>query len=536
MRDGNRPIEVHAFVPFLKHAMAPGVPLSRDCCNRSVRTSTFMQSLIIRALGLALVCLLAPTQAPGYSYRLIRSLAGPTGTVVGSKFVFDETRNRFVYPADKEFRVYFEWQAEPGMHTLSAVWKNPEGRVVQISSDVKIETKSTELTAYWIYAIDPAAPSGVWTVEVRINGQPAGSHSFELILPEPPKPQPVVTPVAQPPTLDEIYRSATPSLVWVHRLDPSLRRVDSSSGFVIGAGRVATAFQAIDGAVALEIEFNDGRKVMTNEIWACHRAADWAIVKADTQNVPPLVLGDPKDVAIGQRFIIFNIEGARARMLGGVDFAARENVPGFGERLRITPSPTAESMGGPLLDASGRVVGILGGSCAPGARSSRVGSWISPGLWTRVDVHNGATPITALTKPPYSPSTLETLTQQRVLTPPFQPVPYLTYCGTTRTLPKALNLLMQDSFEFSRADPQLFVYTMWQKKDKTSKVLFSARVYDAINRSLVEIEPKKVSLMENAPSVAWFSLVPDSLGLGTFRVDILINGLPVSRTFFQVVE
>lgn len=387
--------------------------------------------------------------------------------------------------------------------------------------------------AYWIYTIDPDAMPGVWTVEIRINGQPAGSHSFELALPVRPK---APAPAAKPPSLDEIYRTTLPSLVWVHRMDPSLRRIDSASGFVFGPNQVATAFQAIDGAVSLEIEFSDNRKVLSNRVQACDRDADWAIVVADTQGIAPLVTGDPRKATIGERLIVFDVENGRVRLAGGVDLAARQTVPGFGERFRITPALSLESQGGPLLDSWGKAIGILGGSLTPGSRSSRVGTWISPGLWTRADTRNAATPVTVLPKTTEPPVTLETLLQQKVLTPPVQPVPYLTYCGTTRSQPKAQDMSMQDSAEFSRSDREMFVYTMWQKKDKTGKILVSARVYDLHNRQLTEIEGKRISLQENISSVASFRLVPDSLGVGTFRVDILVAGVPVARTFFQVAE
>src|ERR1700722_10198915 len=81
---------------------------------------------------------------------------------------------------DKSFMVYFEWDGPPGAHVLSGLWKAPDGRVVQVSPDVKIESKTTELTCYWTYTIDPQTMPGVWSLEVRIDGQPAGSHNFEI--------------------------------------------------------------------------------------------------------------------------------------------------------------------------------------------------------------------------------------------------------------------------------------------------------------------------------------------------------------------
>jgi hypothetical protein len=95
---------------------------------------------------------------------------------------------------------------------------------------------------------------------------------------------------------------------------------------------------------------------------------------------------------------------------------------------------------------------------------------------------------------------------------------------------------VQDVFEFSRKDPEMFVYTMWRKKDKTGRVVFSARIYGIRNQLRVNVEPKKVTLTEVIPAVLSFKLNPTQLGIGTFRVDILVNDLPVSRTFFQITD
>src|SRR6185437_8728347 len=126
-----------------------------------------------------IVSLLTGHEAAGQS-RLVRSLSGPSGKVVGSDFVLDESRSRFVYPQDRSLTVYFEWEWAPGDHVLVASWRRPDGRVASVSPDVKIQSTSTRLTAYWVFEVVPTLPSGTWTVEVRIDGQPAGSHAFEL--------------------------------------------------------------------------------------------------------------------------------------------------------------------------------------------------------------------------------------------------------------------------------------------------------------------------------------------------------------------
>ena len=112
--------------------------------------------------------------------KLVRSLSGPSGKTVGADFVLDETRNRFVFPNDSSLIVYFQWEAPAGDHVLTGIWKQPDGTVASISPDVKVQTNTTTLNCYWIFSLVPRMPNGAWTLEVRVDGQPAGSHAFEI--------------------------------------------------------------------------------------------------------------------------------------------------------------------------------------------------------------------------------------------------------------------------------------------------------------------------------------------------------------------
>ena len=71
-------------------------------------------------------------------------------------------------------------------------------------------------------------------------------------------------------------------------------------------------------------------------------------------------------VPVGERYLVFNVEKEDVRVIGGVDITARRSVPGFGERIQISPFPASEAAGGPLLNPSGIVAGIVGGTPDPG--------------------------------------------------------------------------------------------------------------------------------------------------------------------------
>ncbi len=493
--------------------------------------------MIVRTLSLLAACVAVAAGQSG-AIRMIRSLSGPSGKVVGTKFVLSETRSRFVFPQDKSLVVYFEWDAPPGSHVLTAMWKGPGGHISSMSPDVKVETSARELKCSWTYVLTDGMGDGIWPVEVRVDGQPAGTHPFEITgtakaVPAPPPPAPRL------PTVDEIFRDGSPSLVWVHKLDDQGRRADTASGFVIGKDRIATAFQAIDCATRVRVEFAGGRAVDADGVLAFSRTQDWAVLKADTADAPSLGLGDPGKIAVGERLIVFTVEGG-ARIIGGIDVAGRRNVPGFGPRIQLTPSLAQEAAGGPLLNTAGLAVGILGGSLTPGGRSGRLVTNVSPALWQSIAAQFAAVPISLLPADlPVSGSKLADLLASGKLTPPIAPMQEFLYGGTAQFMPKnAADPLPPTVTDFSRKDPRVWVYTVWEQKGKLSKGMLSATIYDEQNRVRGNVPPMKISLSNayKSPIRSAFSFGPAPLDAGVYRIDLMWDGRPVWRTFIRITD
>jgi hypothetical protein len=492
---------------------------------------------IVRFVGLSCaVCLLHAAPSGVDAPQLIRSLSGPAGRVAGPKFIFDEIRNRFVYPQDKNLTVYFEWEAPPGLHVLTGSWRQPDGRIASISSDVKVETKSNLLNCYWIFTITPDLPNGIWTLEVRIDGRPAGSHPFEIAGIEVPKQNAAAPEPPKQPSVDEIYKATSPSVVWIYKLDEEGRRVDTSSGFIFAPGRIATAFQSIDSASRLEVEFANGRKVIIDSVLAFSRVADWALLAVDTGSLPAIAHGKPQDVAVGERLIVFNVE-ANARVIGGVDIAGRRTIKEFGERIQISPPLVLEAAGGPLLDLFGRVVAIVGGSLTPGSRFGARAVNLSPSLYTSFNGANAATPILPVFDILAGDSkTLEALTKDGSLTVPIVAIPELGYGGTSAELQKHFTDPMpKEVTDFSTRDPQICVTTLWLRRAKRSKGQVSATIYDVMNHPRVKVEPKKVTMFESPVRVS-FTFAPASLPPGLYRIDVNWDDQPVWRTFVRITD
>jgi hypothetical protein len=487
------------------------------------------RSSLWRSIGLvlpAIVVLVGVASAQVPAPRLVRSLSGPSGKIVGSQFVFDETRSRFVYPQDRTLTVYFEWEFTAGDHVLSATWRQPDGRVASVSPDVKIQTTSTALTCFWIFNLTPESPNGTWTVDVRIDGQPAGSHAFELA---------GLDASAGKFTLDQVFTLYSPAVVRVYKTDQTGRRLDASSGFVIAANAVATAFQSIDAAGGLEVEFADGRKVRATDVVALSRPGDWAILRVDTQNITPLPRNDGQP-AVGSRLAAFSLDGG-TRVIVPVDVGGVSTPTGAGARIKFAPSVPADALGGPLIDDRGNVVGILGGSQTPGARLDTRTMDQYPYLF-RQQSSTAATVIGAmpLTLPAGS-KTLAELRTLSLLTPPLAPMPEFASGGAATDLPKdANNHIIRDRTEFSaRDDAQINVYSYWVKKAKRSKGELSGAVFDTDNQVRATIAPKKIALTDQQQRIA-FAISPKGLPPGYYRVDLCWDGTPVWRLYIRITD
>jgi S1-C subfamily serine protease len=461
--------------------------------------------------------------------RLIRSLSGPSGKIVGSQFVFDETRSRFVYPQDRTLTVYFEWEFAPGDHVLTATWKQPDGRVASVSPDVKIQTTSATLNCFWIFNLAPENPNGTWTVEVRIDGQPAGAHAFELA---------GLDATGGRFTLDRVFTTYSPAVVRVHKIDDAGRRMDTSNGFVIAPNAVATAFQSIDATASLEVEFTDGRRVRVNDVLSLSRLGDWAVLNVDTQNIAPVPHGDGSPTPVGSRLAAFSMD-AGTRIIVPVDVGAVSAPAGYGSRIRFSPAVPAEALGGPLFDERGNVVGILGGSLTPGSRIDQRTVDQNPLLRHQYDAAaNTATAIAGVPLPlPAASKTLAELRTGNILTTPLVPMPELVSGGATTQLPKnAGDRGVLDQTEFSaRDDAQISVYSYWVKKAKLSKGELSATLYDVANQVRGSFPPKKISLGDQPQRLA-LTMSPKGLAPGYYRIDVCWDGKPAWRLYIHITD
>lgn len=496
---------------------------------------TILASVFLLAEPLALGATPVQTSAP--KYRLIRSLSGPSGKVESNRYVLDEVRSKFAVPPDRTVVIFFEWEGVVGKHELSGIWKRPDGRTAAIVP-IQMDVRERRFSAYWTNILDPHMEAGIWELEVRIDGEPAGSHPFEVKVADAPA-QPAASTAAPParrmPSMDELF-SLQKSLVWIHKLDAQGHRADTSTGFVIRSGQVATAFQSIDGASKLGLEFSDGRRIESTDLLAWNRLQDWALIKADTAAIAALTLARTGAVPIGERLMAFNVEGQNVRVIGGVDVTARYNPAPFGERFRVDPILAVQATGSPLLNTFGDVAALVGGSVTPGLRPIQ-----STQAWPpiRYRANEAAIPIRLVPDLVEAPAatSLQSIAAGGEFTAFLESDLNLTNAGTTREMTKDWTRSVEYVHEFRRSDSTITVFSIWQQRLKRKGAQeVSVKVYDVQNRERVTGKPVKLKLTANSPVQTTVAFSPSALTAGLYRVDLLNNGTPVWRTTIVISD
>ncbi len=151
------------------------------------------------------------------------------------------------------------------------------------------------------------------------------------------------------------------------------RNASGGSGFVVSSeGLVLTAAHVLGGATDVTVTLADGRQ-LSGHVVASDGAQDLAVIRlADSGGVVPLDLGSSRALTIGQVAIAIgsplgtftqSVTEGIVSGLGREASIARSGFRGNGARLsgliQTDASVSSGYDGGPLLDSTGRVIGIV---------------------------------------------------------------------------------------------------------------------------------------------------------------------------------
>lgn len=469
----------------------------------------------------------------------MRSVTGSKGSQQAGRYVIEDPRSVFYLRVDTKVIGYFEWEGPLGPHQFEGTWKDPQGKVVLVS-DFQYEATKPNFAGYWTMLVSEAAPAGIWTLEAHIDGELAGSLSFQLVAAPKPPEATLTRPGLAP---SQIYQAALNATVFVERLDADGKPLGRASGFFIGEGQILTAFEAIDGATSLRLIFLDGRHVEVSGILSWNRWEDWAILKAEPVKTALLPRAQANSWAVGDRCFFLDVAEGGGRVIIDGNITGKSNPPRVGERINFTYAPGTAAIGSPLLNEYGDVIGVLGGSLIPGAGALEVGGLLSgrlaPGLSVSYRDSGLATPTEIIPAPTSDarPMTLAELLAKGELLSPLARTDDVAFATLALNLDKRENPAWpsESREEFSHREQRMVVFVLWKSHQKY-KGETVACIYDLDNRPRGQSKPLKLSLRpEQRTEAAWeFNIA--TLPTGIYRVDVLLGSSPAWRRFFRVIE
>jgi S1-C subfamily serine protease len=469
------------------------------------------------------------------SYRVLRSISGSTGHEDSGRYIIDDPRSVFVAGKDTKVTVYFEWEGRTGPHHFEGLWKSPEGKIVLIS-DFRYEAKTAQFSGYWSMLLSEATPSGEWNLEARIDGEPAGTHSFVI------SGSPSSASASGPPLLSsaDLYQKAFDTTVTIEKIDADGTLASRSSGFWIGEGRLLTSFSAIDGASKLRILLRDGSQLTTDHVLAWNRWQDWALLKVDHNPKVWLKRSSAASVKVGDRCVLLEMVTAGAKLADG-SITGKNTFPKTGERLLIASGVTPLSFGGPLLDEYGNYAGILGGGIIPGGdpvrtlsllsetnANSRTIDWESTGLAVPQTVVPEVPPAAAAT------SLADIAARGEMLSPVIK---INAVQSATLGVMGSGNATSLGAYKrvFSHQDKKPIAQVSWQglQKEKFSCVY---RLFNVDNKLVAESKPRDISLNSGKYMTTNWEIPVASVPAGIYRVDLVLSGKTAWREFLKVVD
>jgi TonB family protein len=159
--------------------------------------------------------------------------------------------------------------------------------------------------------------------------------------------------------LANLETKVRPSVIWVTTFDPKGNLLRTETGFCISAdGRFVTTLHAIEGAVNAVAKTADGGIYNVSGVLAASKASDLAVLKADIKPqklLRFLELNKTAELSTGTRVAVVG------SALAGNEGNARETTitPQSPDRLKIAGSTPASSVGAPVVNENGDVIGIV---------------------------------------------------------------------------------------------------------------------------------------------------------------------------------
>jgi S1-C subfamily serine protease len=483
----------------------------------------------------------AQAQGAATQIRLVSVTSGSKSSEKDGKFTIEDPRTTFTVPDDKQVIVYFVWEGPVGPHHLQAVWKDPDGKAVSLA-DMDYKATASPFGAYFGLRLDANVTPGVWTVEAKCDGQPAGSTSFQVNSNLKPTPAP-----AKPPLLStgDAYKLAMASTATVEKLDSSGQVFAQGSAFFVGRDLLATTFGAIDGASSLRVLLPDQKPIPLKGVVSWSRREDWAVLRVAPQSVPPLKMAAAGSAQVGDTCFSLDRSPQGSQTITEGVVTGDAQLPDVGERLNVDFTVQSGASGSPVLNEHGAVIGILEpGVLLPGAdaiETTHAGGPFAmfPVLKNSGVGVNGAAAVPAslvrLPGPAETAITLQGLAAQGQITPLLEGRHSVWRGFMAKGIQRIgeMPLPIEEKYRFSHLDKRAEIMVEW---DATTSLKFQAsmELYDLDNRRLGGSKLTKVSAHAGHKAAPAWTIDVATMPEGIYRVDVLEDSDVVWRAFFRV--
>ena len=489
-------------------------------------SSAVLVSAIAIALAAALPAPPARAQAAAEGgARLVRSTSGTRGVQQGSRYVIEEPRTVFSPDKDRQVVVYFEWEARPGTHHCEARWKDPTGRAVLVSP-IDYQAPTRRFGIYWTMALPEGAARCLWAVESLVDGQPAGTHTFEIGTGA------AVAAVPMRPILSsaEIYKRAVASMARVEGVGSGGELVAQGPAVALDADHVIVGFAAIESAHALRVRLPAGRLLETSELAGWNRRQGWAVVPAPAHGLGVLPRSTTP-MAIGDQLFAVHTSDDGSHVIAETSIVGQEQTAP--ERFKVG-SPLAT--GSPLLDERGDLVGLAFGG---GADESLGPAMMVTGLGTiRIPFGNVVLPALRLPTAAAARNTLADLAQRGEFMAPLAVGKRHVISGVFAGRVERGGVVpvpLDQKFVFSRKEAQASVFVQWDPKERKDALTWF-EVYDADYKKIGRGEATKLKMRTGQLFFSSWTFNIGQLPPAVYRVDLILDDAPVWRGFVRITE
>jgi putative serine protease PepD len=157
----------------------------------------------------------------------------------------------------------------------------------------------------------------------------------------------------------------------------------TGSGFVVSKdGLIVTNDHVVDGASQVQVKIGTSNQAEDATVVGADPSRDLALLKVDGHNLPTLSLGDSSSVGVGDpTYAIGNPFGLDHTLTTGIVSALQRNLQApdgatISGAIQTDAALNPGNSGGPLLDSSGKVIGVnsqIQTGSSSGAEAGNVG-------------------------------------------------------------------------------------------------------------------------------------------------------------------